>query len=155
MSVLVSLPPATLASSTLADALENCRLAFTRHAAMPDNPETWTRFLQARREAASAIVSLAGCGDNPEEAKAIIALQRMIAASGAYDAGPAPEDLALVDQFSQSGPLGLLGAMLLVSPDQWPLPPSPQPVPPVYWNVYTAWLFYTPQGVGAAARAAI
>ncbi len=152
MSLPVSLPVAgPAASPTLADALENCRLALAAYVAAPEQADVWAKFLQARREAASAIVLLADSGRDAPEAKAIIELQRQIAASGAYDAVAASEDILLVGQIADSGPLGLLAAMLLVSPVQWPAAPLPQQVPFAYRNVYTAWLFYTPQGFRAAS----
>ncbi len=155
MNPAILRPSDTLAAPpTLMDRLESCRLALARHLELQDEPETWAKFLQTRRDAASAIARLASSGGDSQEAQAIIALQCMIAASGAYDAQPSAEDLAIVEQVASKGPLGLVAAMLLVSPEQWPAVPLPLQVPGVYWNVYTAWLFYTPRALGTATRAA-
>ena len=154
MSTFLSPPPADRPpSASLAATLETCRLALALHAEAPDQPELWTKLQQARREAASAIVLLARDGCDAGEVKAIVELQRKLAAAGAYDPVVTAADLALVEQVLPSGPLGLLAAMLLVPAAQWPAAPELKKVPPAHWSAYAAWLFHAPQGFCALGQA--
>ena len=154
MNSLPSSPPADRSPSTaLAATLETCRLALALHVEAPDQPEFWAKLQQARREAASAIVLLAHEGCVAQEVRAIIELQRKIAASGACDPVVTADDLAFVEQIATSGPLGLLAAMLLVPAAQWPGAPALKHAPRAYWSAYAAWLFSAPQGFCALGQA--
>jgi predicted O-linked N-acetylglucosamine transferase (SPINDLY family)/glycosyltransferase involved in cell wall biosynthesis len=148
------LPPPSAdrsAATSLAAILEACQLALDLHVEAPDQPELWEKLQKARREAASAIVLLAG--NDAAETKAIVELQRRLAASGVYDPVVAADDLALAEQVSASAPVGLLAAMLVVPAWQWPSAPALKFVPPAYWTAYTAWLFHAPQGFCALGQA--
>ncbi|AOS45078.1 Tetratricopeptide repeat protein [Lacunisphaera limnophila] len=140
--------PAVLPLSAL---LERCLLAADLYAESPDQPEFTAKLNLARHEAASAIILL---GQNtPAEVKAVIDLQRKLAASGATDAVVDAADLDLAEQLLASGPMGLLAAMVVVPASQWPGAPALADVPPGLWPAYTAWLFHAPQGFCAVGQA--
>lgn len=137
----------------LASTLELCRMALAVYGESPDQPELWSKLQKARHEAATALVLLGRDRSDESELKSVIELQRKIAASGAYDPAVSAADLALADQLLESGPLGLLAAMLLVPAYQWPAAPALKSVPQPYWSLYTAYLFYAPQGFCALGQA--
>ena len=136
---------------SLSTVLELCSAAVARYTAAPDQPGTLENLRTARHEAATAIVLLGET--SATDLKAIVELQRKLAASGATDAAAQPADLSLAEQLRPSGPLGLLAAMLLVPAAQWPGAPALKDVPTGLWAAYTAWLFHTPQGFCAVGQA--
>lgn len=140
-------------SPALDPLLADCHMALALHREYPTDPEITGRLHQARREAASAIVLLARTGAEVGDERAVQDLLRAAAADGAYELPVTEADLALAHQLADSGPLGLLAAMLLVPAWRWPGAPALRTVFRGHWPAYAAWLFHSPAEFSALGEA--
>ena len=109
--------------------------------------------MSLRRTAAAAIAGLPPAQKGGHDWTAALDLLQQFSACGAADYPADPADLALVREYSRRGWPGLMAAMLLVPAWQWAEAPRMDEVPTWLWPVYTAYLFYTPQGFCAPGQA--
>ena len=127
--------------------------ALADYAERPSDAEVWHALVGARRSAAAAIAGLSTAQKRGHDFTVALDLLQIFSASGAADYAATAEDLALARRYARHSWPGLLAAMLLVPAWQWPEAPRLDDVPTWLWPVYTAYLFYAPQGFCAPGQA--
>ncbi len=133
--------------------IEIAKSALADYAEHPGDAQVWQTLLSVRRSAAQAVASLPPARKEGADWIAALELLRQFSASGAADYPAAEGDLVWVRAHARPGWPGLLAAMLLVPAWQWPEAPRLDDVPTWLWPVYTAYIFYTPQGFCAPGQA--
>jgi tetratricopeptide (TPR) repeat protein len=143
----------TTSSAKPSSLIDLTRSVLAEYAERPGEAQAWQKLVGVRRSAAETVAALPpGRKDGPE-LTAALELLREFNGCGAADYPVSPDDLALVREYSRRGWPGLLAAMLLVPAWQWPGAPRLDDVPAWLWPVYTAYVFYTPQGFCAPGQA--
>lgn len=140
-------PAAAVSAGSLTPALAACQTALAAYAETPGSAEVRARLEEQRRTLARAVAALAQApGQHAAALPAVMDFQRQLAASGAYDHAVSGDNLALAAGLAGEGAAGLLAATLLTPAWQWPEAPALAEVPEGLWSLWTAWLFYAPQG---------
>lgn len=138
--------PGTVSSAKPSSLIESARTILANYADQPGDAAAWKTLLSFRRSAATAIANLPPAKKEGPDWTAALELLQQFSASGAADSPATEEDLILAREYARHGWPGLLAAMLLVPAWQWPEAPRLDDVPTWLWPVYTAYIFYAPQG---------
>lgn len=124
-----------------------CQAALAAYTATPESDATRDQLDAARRAAARVVAKLALRTDGDVAAlREAMELQNALTLSGVYDHAVAAENLSLARTLGGRGIASLVAASLLVPAWQWPEAPTCAMVPEELATIWTAWLFYVPQG---------